>query len=103
MAAATWGDLFSNLLWNFGSGYLVDDYGRMYQTNKENNLYYILNGVIIPNPHNIKVESEDKLLIWYGPGKATDIITRYFPLVSSNAREYDNKEDPASCSANKKA
>lgn len=82
MAASTWGDLFSNLMWNFGSGYLVDDYGKMYQSGSGKSVYYILNGEVVNNPHNTPVASEDKLLIWYGSGISEDILTRYFPLVS---------------------
>ena len=103
MAASTWGDIFSNLMWNFGSGYLVDDYGQMYLANDEKKVYFILNGEEVTNPHNTPVNSEDKLLVWYGSGTTEDIITRYYPLVSGSAKEYNNKEDPASCSANEKS
>ncbi len=100
MAASTWGDLFSNLYWNFGSGYLVDDFGKIYLTGSGKNLYYILNGEVINNPHNRPVESEDRLLIWYGTGSEKDVLASVYPKVSSEAHLYNTKADPASCSAN---
>ena len=103
MAASTWWDLFSNLMWNFGSGYLVDDYGKMYSASKDKNVYFILNGEVVTNPHNTPVWSEDKLLVWYGTGTSEEVLERYYPLVSWSAREYNNKEDPASCSANERS
>ncbi len=102
MAASTWWDLYSNLLWTFGSGYLVDDYGKMYTPQDSKNIYFILNGEVVNNPWNTPVASEDKLLIWYGTGTSESVIERYYPLVSGSAKEYNNKEDPASCSANEK-
>ncbi len=100
IAASTWWDLFSGLGWNFGSGYLVDDYAKMYLPWKNANIYYILNGEPVTNPHNITVKSEDRLLVWYGSGTYEAVLERYFPLVSWSAKEYNDKEDPASCSAN---
>ncbi len=100
MAASTWGDLYANLLWNFGSGYLIDDYGKVYTSWTGANLYYILNGERIDNPHNRAVASEDTLLIWYGTWTIDEVMKKYPSLVSSDAHEYNNKEDPASCSTN---
>jgi hypothetical protein len=100
MAASTWWDLFSNLLWNFGSGYLVDDYGKFYTSWTGANLYFILNGEQVNNPHNKIVASEDTLLIWYGTWTVDDVIQKYPSLVTRTAHEYNGKEDPASCSAN---
>lgn len=66
MAAATWGDLFSNLEWNFGSGYLVDASGKITLSGSGKNLIFILNGKPVQNPNNRSVKSEDQLLVWYG-------------------------------------
>ena len=100
MAASTWGDLASNLLWNFGSGYIVDDYGRMYQSGSGKNVYFFINGEQKDNPQNLIVSSEDRLLIWYGTGSAEDIQKKSDTLVPKTAAEYNHKADPASCSAN---
>lgn len=58
---------------------------------------------MVNNPWNTPVASEDKLLIWYGTGTSEYALERYYPLVSGSAKEYNNKEDPASCSANERS
>jgi hypothetical protein len=103
MAASTWGDMFSNLYWNIGINSFTDDVGGEYRTGKGKNVYYILNGEFIINPANLSVESEDRLLVWYGSGSQDLVKERYFPLVASNARAYNNELDPASCSANQQS
>ena len=100
MAAATWGDLFANLLWNTGSGYLVDDYGKMYVTGSSENIYYFINGESVTNPENLVVESEDQLLVWYGTGSAQQVKQGYLSKVAKTAHEYNQKSDPASCGSN---
>lgn len=100
MAASTWWHLFSNLYWNFGSGYLFDDVGGEYRTGSGKNLYYFVNGERVDNPHNRIVESEDRLVIWYGTGTSEEIASKLPLLVANTAREYNEKPDPASCSVN---
>jgi hypothetical protein len=100
MAAATWGDLFANLEWGMGSGYLVDDFGKIYTPTEEKYLYYYVNGVHITNPQNVVVGSTDQLLVWYGTGTQEDIQKRSNTLVASTADEYNHKADPASCGTN---
>jgi hypothetical protein len=46
------------------------------------------------------VESEDRLLVWYGTGSLWDIQEKSDTLVAKNAHEYNQKADPASCSTN---
>jgi hypothetical protein len=68
------------------------------------NIYYILNGdELILSPANTIVESEDRLLVYYGSGTFEQVLLEYFPLVSRNAIEYNGKQDPASCSSNAKS
>lgn len=100
MAASTWGDLFSNLHWNFGSGYVVDDYDVMHLSGSGKNVYFFVNGKKVDNPHNRIVQSADRLLIWYGTGTSEEIEARANTLVDDSAIEYNKKADPASCSTN---
>ena len=100
MAAATWGDLFANLEWGMGSGYLLDDYGKMYLSGTEKNIYYYINGEPIRNPQNIVVESTDQLLVYYGTGSREDVEKKYMEQVAKTADEYNHKADPASCGSN---
>ncbi len=100
MAASTWWDLFNNLFHGIGKGYFVDAYGNIYQSGSGKSLIYILNGKEIDNPANIPVKSEDRLLVWYGTGKVPEVLERFDSLVEKDAHEYNQKDDPASCSSN---
>lgn len=100
MAASTWGDLFANLEWGMGSGYLVDDFGKIYTANEEKSLFYFINGEKVTNPQNMIVGSTDQLLVWYGTGSDEEIAKRSDTLVSQTAAEYNQKADPASCGSN---
>jgi hypothetical protein len=69
MAAATWGDLFANLRIGIGKSYIIDNtYDERYLSGSGKSLYYLVNGKIVDNPANMAVESEDRLLVWYGTG-----------------------------------
>ncbi|GAB0175306.1 MAG: hypothetical protein HHAS10_11850 [Candidatus Altimarinota bacterium] len=78
--------------------------GPMMGTSSEQdgrNLYYILNGEqSLLGIANIPVKSEDQLLIYFGTGTYDDVMRDIYPLVSKNAHEYNEKQDPASCSTN---
>lgn len=100
MAASTWGHLFANLRWNFGQEYLVDTTGKIYTPNKENSLYFFINGKPVFNPFNTPIQSEDRLLIWYGTGTEEDVKNTFFPKVANDAVIYNQKDDPASCGTN---
>lgn len=100
MAASTWWDLFANLYVGLGENYLSDGYGEIYETGSGKNLYYFINGKPIDNPRNIIVESEDRLLVWYGTGTQSEVAEKFDTLVAKNAHEYNQKADPASCSSN---
>jgi hypothetical protein len=52
------------------------------------------------NPANEIVKSTDRLLVWYGTGSEKEIQVRAKSLVPSDAEEYNNKADPASCGSN---
>lgn len=100
MAASTWGDLFANLYIGLGQNYLSDGYGEIFQTGSGKNLYYILDGKPVDNPRNLIVESEDRLLVWYGTGTQAEVVEKFDTLVVKTAHEYNGKADPASCSSN---
>jgi hypothetical protein len=100
MAASTWGDLFANLEWGMGSGYLVDDFGKIYTPDTTKSFLYFINGEPVTNPQNMIVNSADQLLIWYGTGSIEEIQKQSKTLVANTADEYNHKADPASCSAN---
>ena len=100
MAASTWGDLFANLSWSMGMGYIASGYDAMHLADSTHGLYYILNGTVVLNPANLPVESADRLVVWYGTGTSEEILAKWDTLVDRDAMEYNQKSDPASCSAN---
>lgn len=100
MAASTWGDLFANIGWGIGTDYVNSGYNNMRLTDNMHSLYYIINGAIVLNPANIPVESTDRLVVWYGTGTSKEILAKWDTLVDRDAMEYNQKSDPASCSAN---
>jgi hypothetical protein len=100
MAASTWGHLFANLRWNFGQEYLVDTSGKIYTTDTVNHLYFFINGKPVFNPFNTPIQSEDRLLIWYGTGTEESVKNTFFPKVADDAKIYNQKDDPASCGTN---
>ena len=100
MAASTWGDLLANIGWGIGTDYLSSGYNTMYLADNTRQLYYIINGAIVMNPANIAVESADRLLVWYGTGTQKEILAKWDILVDKDATQYNQKADPASCSAN---
>ncbi len=100
MAGATWWDLFANLEWGMGSGYLVDDYGKIYLTGSGKSIFYFINGESVRNPQNLAVKSTDQLLVYSWTGSREDIVKNYMPRVAKTADEYNHKADPASCGSN---
>jgi hypothetical protein len=100
MAASTWGDLFANLSWGIGNGYLVDQFGQIYTGTGDKNLFFFINGKKVDNPTNEIVKSTDRLLVWYGTGTFSEIQPKWGTLVPDDADEYNHKADPASCGTN---
>jgi hypothetical protein len=77
------------------------DEGGEYRTGSGKNIYYILNGErLILSPANTPVASEDRLLVYYGTGTFEEVLVNIYPQVAGNAKEYNEKQDPASCSQN---
>jgi hypothetical protein len=44
------------------------------------------------------IRSADRLLISYGPESEAELLRTQFPQVASDAEEYNQRPDPASCS-----
>ena len=63
--AVTWGHFFSNIGWNFGTTFLVDRGGKVFENTPKMRVRYVLGDVLIPNPFNRPIKSEERLLIDY--------------------------------------
>lgn len=95
---ATWGHLLANINFGLGSSYLVTDEGRFYVDGGGKTLKFILHGNPQSSVHNQLINSGDRLLISYGSEKSEDLVRTQFPMVASDAEEYNRKRDPAGCS-----
>jgi len=109
---ATWGHLMTNLGlglgddWLFLDSRLVDGIdgapadGRfgIGEAADGARLVFVVNGFIVPSLANRVVESEDRVLIAWTDADPEVVRTEWFARVSSDAAEYNERMDPASCS-----
>lgn len=109
-AGATWGHLMANLGLGLGPDYLFLDAqlvegiegagdGRFVDVpGDDRRLVFVLNGFVVPSVFNRVVESEDRLLITWTDQPVDRLVESEFPAVASNAAEFNQRMDPASCS-----
>ncbi|SVA49677.1 uncharacterized protein METZ01_LOCUS102531 [marine metagenome] len=97
-AGATWGHLLMNLGFGVGEGFMVRPDGTILSDNKDERFTYVLNGQILTSIHNQLISSTDRLLISYGAGSIDSVLENQFTEVMSDAIEYNDKADPATCS-----
>ncbi len=98
--AVTWGQFFQNLGWSLGSTYIVNKDGTMYQENGNNKLNLVLNGqdyTDFGGLQNTVINDKDKLLVSFGD-ESQSTLKQEYNAIPSNAKHYDNTQDPASCS-----
>ncbi|MDP2691032.1 MAG: hypothetical protein Q8O95_01340 [bacterium] len=93
----TWGHFFANIGWAFGDTFLSTDDGQFLVNGGDRKMTFLLNGKKIVNPFNSLIESEDKLLINYGP-ESDEVLMERFKSVPSDAHEHNEHPDPGSCS-----
>jgi len=92
-----WGHLLSNLDFGLGDDYLYTDQARLEST-PERSLKFILNGKRVSTIRNVPIRDQDRLLISFGPESVEEVIATQFPQVASDAAQYNEMPDPASCS-----
>lgn len=95
----TWGAFFANLDYVLGDNVLKTDKGTFID-GVGNQLTFILNGELVETIANRAIASEDKLLINYGHDDLPVLTSRY-DSVSSDAHEYNQKNDPSTCAGSK--
>lgn len=94
----TWGHLAGNLGIGLGEGYLILSDGTRIFDEDGRSFTYILNGRALTSAHNELLASEDRLLISYGSESLDELADERFAHVATTAGEYNNREDPATCS-----
>jgi len=95
-----WWHFFANNGITFSNRHISFEDWKILLTDKDKKLIFILNWVVVNNPFNKLIKSEDRLLINYGTEKTDYLLKNVFPKVKSDAWEYNSKYDPASCSWN---
>lgn len=98
--AVLWAHYLTNIHFAVGKDYLILDDGTEYRSNDVKKVSFILNGKIVEDPSNIIIGDLDRLLINYGMESQDDLLNTRFKEVKDTAKEYDNKNDPATCSGN---
>lgn len=96
----TWWHFFSNIGYNFTSQSITDDEGKTWNTDGEKKLLFFINGKEVKNPFNTEIRSEDVLMISYGTSNAPDVLKNFEPIIKKDAKEYNQKNDPSTCSGN---
>jgi hypothetical protein len=97
--AATWGHLFANLRMGLGETWLVTEQGTPLVSSGVKTLKFVLNGELTTEIANRAIRSKDRLLVSYGAETIGDVTRAQFPVVKSNAAEFNEKMDPGSCGA----
>lgn len=109
---ATWGHLATNLGLGLGDGWLFLDQqlvdgidgvsadGRLIQGEDSGDarLVFVVNGFVVPSIANRVVRSEDRALIAWTDADVETVRSEWFERVGSDAGDYNERMDPASCS-----
>ena len=95
-AGATWGHLMANIGLGIGDSYL-DLIDRHLVSGEAGTLKFVLNGAPVRSIRNLLIESEDRLLISFGPESVEQVVAEQYPQVMDSAGHYNTMPDPASC------
>ena len=94
----TWGNFFQNLGWGLGADYLKTA-DKIYTPDSKIKLTFILNGKKVDDIAKVIINSEDRLLVYYG-APSTELINKLYTSVPGTAGKYNVERDPAGCSGN---
>lgn len=97
--AVTWGHFFANLGMTNGDT-IFRDGNNVYVEDDATDIRFILNGEEISTTANRVIDNEDVLLVSIGNTTEEDLQSQY-EQVEKNAAEYNDKNDPSSCSGGK--
>jgi hypothetical protein len=98
----TWGHYLANLGFGFGDDYLVNDDKKLYQAQAGKSIKFVLNGKKSANLFNQLVGNEDRLLISFGSEDLETVLKEQYTQVANSAHEHNEKDDPGSCSSNRR-
>lgn len=92
-----WGHFFENLGFGLGRDFLITDRGERLFDGEGGTLKFIVNGFTVPSLHDRPVRRSDRVLVSFGPESLEAVLAEQFPVVASNAPEFDALNDPAGC------
>lgn len=95
----TWGHFFQNLGWAIGDDYLKSS-DKIYSSDEQNKLTFILNGKKVNSVTNLIIEDLDRLIVDFG-NTAEQTLQEEFKAVPTTAQKYNVTPDPAGCSGNR--
>lgn len=98
----TWGHFFANLGYTLGDKAIITDKGVFTDGADGNSLSFVLNDQPVTNIANRHIESEDVLLINYGRGDGGQTLDGRYDTITKDAAQYNERNDPSSCSGAKK-
>ncbi|HEX8182160.1 MAG TPA: hypothetical protein VF575_01000 [Candidatus Saccharimonadales bacterium] len=96
--AVTWGQFFENVGWIVGPDFIRST-TTLYQADGTNKLNILLNGQDLTDLTTITnevIDNKDRLLLSYGPVDQA-VLQQQYKTVASDAGDYNNRQDPASC------
>jgi hypothetical protein len=94
----TWGHFFANNGMTFSNNHITLDDWRVFNANEKKKITFVLDWVVVDDPFNKMIESEDRLLINFWEESEDSLVKNRFPKVKDDAWEFNTKYDPASCS-----
>lgn len=95
---ATWGALMANLGMAMGDDYIFLADGRRLYNGAEGRMNFIVNGFPVADVSNRVIQSADRVLVSYSTLGSDELIQTQFATVRSDAAEFNERMDPASCS-----
>lgn len=92
----TWGQFFQNLDWGLGDDYLKTA-DKVLVADAQHTLTFILNNKKVDSIAGRIINDQDKLLVSFG-SETDNQLQQQFDTIQNKAKQYDNQQDPASCS-----
>lgn len=94
-----WGHLFANIGWTVGSWVVWIDNGKIYGLGDDYKVRAVVNGEVLPIEKviNMGIVSEDRLLLDISRD-SDEIVKGRINMVKTDATEFNQKDDPATCS-----
>ena len=97
---ATWGHFFQNIGFALGDDFFISDRGDRYFAEGDRQLKFVLDGLRVPSVFNRVIESEDRLLISFGPESFDEILETQVAEIPSTANIFNQyHQDAGGCSA----